>query len=496
MDLVKAAVSERPFQQLSLMSKTEFDSFLTDRGVRLPYQGVQPFVASSVIEALDDSPQCFHPFQVWPVSKLLLGLEIASEVTNGNDVMDDFASSKFCRQFNQTVLPLMLWIESRFLPIVRGPRPNVVLFSDFDSPAWYHWTQSLNLAELLDRHSMTIDDVSNWRQEILSDAYSCDPSPELYLLIRSIPFDVRERRLRGSLRLAYDLYEMAEIIRLFLEQISDLQISKEWDPWGSSDTSWVERLYGSQPSFGDPKFLRPLIRDYGLDPSYRVTWLVEGPTEEGFILRYSKVVGVNIQTYTDIRSFGGDGAFTKQLAAIDADLESAREEQRFVTLTFDDSNGARTRLKGLVKSGLVNFPYVMNGPDFELDNFTVEQLVAVAVAWMSDLQRPISLCQATLAQQVQRRIDDKKENNFKDAFDSVLFLNDVQFKLSKGKEWGERLATYLISARASQTEREGGSPQVKSKIERQIDYVIRNSEPFIDYPGSIERLDPAQLEIQ
>ena len=518
MDLIEAAITERPFQQLSLMSSAQFDSFLADRGLNVGLDGIRVFVELGVVKPLDDDEQVFHPFQIWPVSRLFQRLAILpsnwirfqglapseselekygnSLATSLSSELAGFAESEFCRDFNQRLLPLLLWIESCFLPIVRGSRPNVISFTGFDYSAWYDWTRSLGLSELLDQHSLTIRELSKWRQWILLDAYSSDPSPDLYLLLRSIPFSVRDRHLRGSIRLAYDLYEMAEMVRLFLEHISAPPVSKEWDPTGHPDTIWVERFYGSQPAFGDPKFLRPLLRNYRLDPANRVIWLVEGDTEEGFILRYADLLGADIRTYVNIRNFGGDGAFTKQLPAIDADLESAREEQRFVTLTFDESADARTRLKCLVENGLVNFPYVMNCPDFELENFTVEELVSVAVAWMSDLQQPINLSQTSLVGQVQSRIDDGKSSDFKHALDSVLLMNGEQFKLSKGKEWGERLANHLISERASQAKVGGGPAQGGSKIERQIRSVIRNSEPFIDYPMSLENLDPAKLEIQ
>ena len=129
---------------------------------------------------------------------------------------------------------------------------------------------------------------------------------------------------------------------------------------GSSESLAANR------SSGIPGFLRPLIRHYGLDPGFRVRWLVEGPTEEGFIVQYVDRLEASIREFVNIRQFGGDGSFQKELAAIDADLKAARAEQCFVTLTFDESKGARGRLEDLIASGLVNFPFVLNTPDFEL----------------------------------------------------------------------------------------------------------------------------------
>ena len=308
-----------------------------------------------------------------------------------------------------------------------------------------------------------------------------------------MPFEQRDR-LRGRLRLAYDLYEMAEIIRLFLEQVSDGPVRKEWDSNGHPATHWVERVFGSQPKFGDPGFIRPLIRHYGLDPGFRVRWLVEGPTEEGFIVQYVDRLGASIREFVNIRQFGGDGSFQKELAAIDADLKAARAEQCFVTLTFDESKGARGRLENLIASGLVNFPFVLNAPDFELGNFTVTQLVAIAVSWASELGLPIALLQETIVERVETRVNEKGED-FKKALNSVIHLSGESFKLSKGNEWGTKLANYLGDERESESQAGTYSEQKLTKIERQILFALRNSQPFIDYPLSIENLDHSSLEI-
>ena len=311
----------------------------------------------------------------------------------------DFPKSDACLEFNSKILPLLLWLESHFLPIIRGPRPGVITLTSSDLHEWDRWTRCSQLEDLLDMHSISVEQLSDWRVRILSDAHNNDPSPDLYLLLRSIRFEQRNQ-LKGRTRLVYDLYEIAEIIRLFLEQVSEQPLRKEWDPLGHPNTPWVDEIYGSQPRFGAPAFLRGVIRHYGLDPAYRVRWLVEGQTEEGFIVRYAERLGADIREFVSIRGFGGDGAFKKEQQAIDADLEAARKEECFVTLTFDDEPGTRRRLEGLLNRGLVNLPYMLSGPDFERENFTVDQLVTVAVLWASDLGQPIKLCQAGLTQRV------------------------------------------------------------------------------------------------
>ena len=393
MNLIEKATAERPFPQLRFMSETWFDSFLRDRGLQLGVTGIRSLVDAGVLQRLNTQSGDFHHFQIWPISSLLKALELRLDVGLANhgfdpagfkqfidlnwshraEVLVQFPNDILWTEFNQRLFPLLLWLESDFLPIVRGPRPGIVHVVSLDATQGVRWAKSSQGRDLINEHSISIDQLSGWRDRLLSDAFRYDPAPDLYLLLRSMPFEQRDR-LRGRLRLAYDLYEMAEVIRMFLEQVSDDPVTKEWDPNGHPATPWVERVFGSQPKFGDPGFLRPLIRHYGLDPGFRVRWLVEGPTEEGFIVQYVDRLEASIREFVNIRQFGGDGSFQKELAAIDADLKAARAEQCFVTLTFDESKGARGRLEDLIASGLVNFPFVLNTPDFELGNFTVSQL--------------------------------------------------------------------------------------------------------------------------
>ena len=500
--LIRNAVTNRRFPQIPFMSESRFASFLSDRGFRIGITGVPSLVDAGVIERLNTESGDFHPFQVWPISRLLGSLDMRLDAGISLCGLDHASLEEFFRQnwsrrkneltelpkgslysdFNRKFFPLLLWLESYFLPVVRGSRPGLVHVVGFNGAEWTPWDARSHGPDLLDEHSVSIEQLTEWRDKVLFDAFVCDPAADLYLLLRSMPFDQRNR-FKGRLRLAYDLYEIAEVIRLFLEKVSDKPQVKEWHPNGHPDTPWVERIYGSQPKFGSPDFLRPVVRHFGLDPAFRMRWLVEGDTEEGFILRYTERLGANIGEFVTIRNFGGDSSFRRKIRAIDADLNAAREEQCFVTLTFDeDSTNARSRMEGLVQNGLVNVPFILNKPDFELENFTVAQLVSVAAAWASDLSKPIELNQDALARKVSERIEEKKEG-FQKALNAVLHRSgERQFKLSKGAEWGKRLADYLLETRDSELDSGTYSENSLTKIERQLLFIMRNSEPFIDYP--------------
>lgn len=514
MTLLDEALTDRPFPQLRLLSEHEFASFLQSRGIDVGIRGVRSLVESGLIESLGDEPARFHAFQIWPICSLfrLLDFNLDAGISHHglnpeglkhfidinwrpmSENLPTFPKSDELVVFNRQILPLLLWIESYFLPAARGSRADLVTLVNANGSIWSRWKATVNFEKWLCSHSLSIERLFKWREHLLLQAFHYDPNPDLYLLLRSMPFDKRDR-FKGQLRLAYDLYEIAEITRLFLEQVTDRPVSKEWDPTGHPSTNWVERLYGSQPKFGAPEFLRPLIRHHGLDPAPRVRWLVEGETEEGFIVRYAERLRAPIEEYATVTSIGGDGTLRgkKHLAAETVFLETAREEQCFAALTFDTSPAVRTRIEGHLSKGLITLCFLLNDADFERQNFITDELVTVAIAISSETPHPIKLSHEVLVEEVDAQISETKD--FKKAFNDVMRTRGEEFKLSKGTEWGRRLADLLSDKRDTEAKAGWDWQEKLTKIERQILKVLRGSQPNIDFPLSVERVDPKSFEI-
>lgn len=476
-------------------------------------KGIRNLVEDEVIKPITQNPDSYHPFQIWPISKYLshLNLNLTSAYGSiGDDKprleklgalnwphcmerMNAFKSSEFCKKFNTQLLPLLLWIESYYLPRVRAPRPGKVTLRNCNLVEWNDWKMANDPKAWLEEHDIKLEQLVKWRDALLLHAYHIDPDPNLYILLRSMPSNQRDR-FRGKLRLAYDLYEIAELMRLFIEDISNSSIRKEWDPRGHPASVWVEDLYGSQPRFGDPEFLRAVVRHHGLDPAFRVVWLVEGQTEEGFIKEYARRSGWGLESFVSIQNFGGDGAFQKKLSAVNASLQSARNSQCFVTVTFDWSTRARNRIEGLVDQDLISLPFVLHEPEIERALFTIDELVEVAVSWADDLQKTIEMSRKDLALKVASRVG-LKGGTFHKAINDILRMSGHDFELGKGIEWGSRLAKFLNDKRESEYQAGIYSEDRISGFEKQIFRVQRSSEPFIDYPLSISDLDSSRLEI-
>ena len=70
-----------------------------------------------------------------------------------------------------------------------------------------------------------------------------------------------------------------------------------------------------------------------------------------------------------------------------------------------------------------------------------------------------------------------------------------EYKLSKGTEWGKRLADHISDQRESEASAESLSEHTMSKVERQTLRILQDSQPAINYALSIARLDTNSLEI-
>lgn len=305
---IQVAYEKVPYPQMPLMSESQFKSALTHRGMSLFPDGLQHLMDAGIIRPLKEDPPRFHPFQLWVVGKFFClwsidltgqfcfsGLDLEAAYKNllsrwerlAKD-LSGFGHGKVVTEFLR-MLPLLFRIESYYLPRVRGTRPGVTHFVGPDLDGWVEWRDKQNLGTWLEEASLSIDEVKKWRSIVLWEAHKLDPADHWYLLIRSADFSRRDQ-LQGSLRLAYDFYEIAELLRLYITDVSGHPVSKEWDAGGHPDTPWAKRLYGvDEINLGSRELLRALIRQYGLDPSFRVRWMVKAIPKKGLLRPIAKI---------------------------------------------------------------------------------------------------------------------------------------------------------------------------------------------------------------
>ncbi len=494
MSLIQAAIASIPFPQLPLMTKLRFASFLGQRDINVGEKGIDALVNARIIERLCDAAQCFHPFQVWPIAHLLhnvkidlgvgiqhYGLDVAAterfvklQVTERiKDWFERFPQNEYLIDFNERLMPMLLWLESYYLPQIRG------VFRGVGTR-----TNKRNRRDLLRRHSLSVDKIIELRKMILGDALWHDPAEQSYLLFRSMSFSQRDK-FKGNLRTAYDLYEIAELLRLYIEEVSGRLLPKEWDPLGEPDPKWVTHRYGCEPQFGNPVFMKSLVRAYGLDPSPRVLWLVEGQTEEAFIRHYTEGMDFDITNSVIIQNHTTDATMKKPTEWLKSNLEAAYKQHQFVTITFDDSNDIRRNVDKLKGEHRINLYYTLNKPDFELANFTTGQLVDIMCEWASESIESMQIPKNAKMEIISKFTNESEPNcgNLIKTFNSVFASHDLHSGIKKGEEWGKKLADHLLNMQ----ERPLSSGSL-SKIEKQIREVLFATHPAIEFNASIERI--------
>ena len=96
-----------------------------------------------------------------------------------------YQENGIAEEFNQRILPFLLWLESYYLPMTRNKLVNTNVME------WQQWSRNISLENLLDEHSISIDRLMEWRTDLLLKAHISDPCPDMYLLLRSMRSDRR-----------------------------------------------------------------------------------------------------------------------------------------------------------------------------------------------------------------------------------------------------------------------------------------------------------------
>lgn len=298
-------------------------------------------------------------------------------------------------------LAMLLLIEDRYLPKVRdhityyGWRPEWL-------DDWYQWAEAFRPGEVLQESGLTVEEVKKIRRDFAAQGNHIDPNDAWYHLIRHITYKQR-RRLKGDALLAWDYYEVAEMLGRFLEDVTGERQPHVDDLVSGLGGEWKKSIYGVAPEDFDyhkRTALPAIVRQFGLDPRIRVLFVIEGESEAAFVERWCE------QKVIDLRALGvrlvplGGGELksrrTRQY------LCDAREEGAPVLVALDAEQDYPEQLNKWAGDGLIekvfevselnNSQVVPIGgmlwkPCFEDANFTFEELLE---AWITtiDAKRP------------------------------------------------------------------------------------------------------------
>lgn len=293
-------------------------------------------------------------------------------------------------------LALLLSIEDRYLPQVR----EKVTFYGFHTDGindWYQWTETFHPQEMLQESGLTVEEVKHIRREFAEQGRLIDPNRAWYVLIRHVPYDLRQGLKKEAL-LAWDYYEVAEMLGLFLKDLTGERQPHVDDLVSWPGGEWKKNIYGVAPGEFDYQrgnALPGILRHYGLDPRIKVLFVVEGESEIEFIKRWCERQAIDLRVFgIRLLLLGGDELRSPRTPQ---HLQHARNEGAITVIAIDEEGEQSYRaeqLKKWVEERLVdkvfnmselNNPEVMPiggmlwKPCFEDANFTFEELLE---AWI------------------------------------------------------------------------------------------------------------------
>lgn len=397
----------------------------------------------------------WHPFQLWlfcwlsrrlaipmtldavlsgPDRYLVASGEYVSR-TSGKIV--DFANSEQHHSFIR-LLALLLSIE----PLVHtsvDSRVRVRSGADESFEGYFAWRDSQDGQAWLDATGLSIEDIEQWHGQLAVKASIEDPLAAFRPLVRHASRSKRDR-LKGQALQAHNLYDTAEVLRRYVEGYHGRQLPEEdVVRQGARGAAVKQRLYGS-PRTGDfdRAVFRRIARDFEVDPQARITWFLEGPTEESFVERLASHLHVDlVQAGVEIMNLNGLGGLASdRLLAL---LERFRREEVFSIVSIDAERGGKHLhlLSKYADRELLSSGFKVWRPDFEEANFSLPELAKAATKLAADDGVSLSLT----AEDIQREMETYRLP----AGTAIERLwRQGQFYSGKGKLWGQVLADWTM----------------------------------------------------
>lgn len=299
-------------------------------------------------------------------------------------------------------------------------------------------TYAPRVRQTLETFGLGVDSI---RRDLAFAANDCDSNSRIHTLLRLMtPFE--RERIEGRLGAAMKFLDMAESIRRAAERLLGKQLPEE-DELGLG--TWMdgarEAIYGAKRVYdAAPGQLRDFLGGLGLIVGVKVRCYVEGETELGALRHAVGTSGlcmfINLKGKVLERG-------SKALAFADS-LANDKSSHIFSIIAIDaDRQDEARMLRVSAERELFHGAFALFDPDLEFANFSVDELLTVALgmaARMREKSSPPTPAHADVLSHVQSaRSADEFFKNFHQATD----LREVD----KGEDWGAALMAYAIDHR-------------------------------------------------
>ena len=392
----------------------------------------------------------FHPFRFYVLWHLKWQLQVSISLTQpidrresyGRLVDDCLASLESWSATAEAVHLVDEWHAVTEVAVATDPYTHEQVFGTFRWPAGrdqsaqrnqiaQHWRDVVEVYR-----QAGLDWVEEARQEVCLAAERLDPNKEIHLLLHLANPEAR-RRLRGNLGGAMLLLSMAETLRRAAESVFERPLREEDEHGFGMPSVAKEQAYGSPRVLdGDRGVARELMRSLGLDYGVRTRWYVEGETEYYALLGILADPGpcgielINLAGQVAQRR-GRGVAFRENL------LEDLRQNVfSLVSIDGDRDDFIRAVMKAAEDDELCG-SFFFSVPDFELHNFTRDELAAV-------LWDAVAEAEVKPSERLQLHAAIRGARSAKELLREAARAVPAVAQVDKGPDWGRRLMRYAL----------------------------------------------------
>lgn len=438
--------------QNNILAESSFIRFLKDRGFSVsgifegdPGEFLRRGWLTDFGPASDGTP-LYHRFQLYVVWEIHKRLDVNLFPIQGIDPggvnrLSDYFVANYERAVESIenkapewnlVAELAVSLEAEYWPRITGRLKFSPMLRDDERIALVRKHRS-EIRRII--HSLEPTDWEERHRQLRMAGATLDENHSLYLLLRSCDWSKREK-LKGTVSGALWIRHIAEVIRRAFEEHRECNWYEEDRAFGVWNSGAREKIYGADRPLDDLREFRPRVaRHFGLFTGSVARWYVEGDTEYGFL---KKIYDDPEKYGLEIVNLKGNLGPQKANIAIKLrdNLINDRSVRRFSIISVDgDLESTKKVLREQIRKELIVGWVNVNEPDFEIGNFSVEELVRIAADW--DSEEGFG-CEA---------LRDANWSDVKDGRDfEERYLRYTRSERSglKGYQWGERLAIWVM----------------------------------------------------
>lgn len=209
------------------------------------------------------------------------------------------------------ILPFLIDISDIYLPDIRSkfvlkpPDPMSPYEIDQKHLKWFEFKNTYDIKSKLTEYGISIEELNRIRDSLIAQMRGLDPLEDWSLLVQQIRFE-KIQRLKGSAFLAQDFFEITEILKLVIEDVTGEPQFEADEVFDASHGSWKVNIYGRRIRGRDREVLESLLTEYGINPRPWLLLIVEGKTEFEFYHELSNQRIFPMQAYwIELFTLGG-----------------------------------------------------------------------------------------------------------------------------------------------------------------------------------------------